>query len=81
MAEQIITEESDADLWSSLKDIYEKTNQSRDVIKAKKMYRVLWSTEGKIMFQPVSTLDYLDSRSWKPSKKTSYRKLFGDKSS
>lgn len=79
MAEQMITEDNDPELWYTLYEIYEAEGKPRDVIKSKKMYRALQSYQQKIVFVPVATLDYLDSRSWKPSKKTTYKKLFGDK--
>lgn len=72
----LITETSDPSLWESLRDafLYEAKSPSH-VCVGKALYKVVWMADGSMAFSLIETLNYLDSRSLKKSKKASYSKL------
>lgn len=71
----MITQDSDPELWNDLYASYLSEGKPRDVTKRRHLYRSHKLIDGSIGFTLVETLDYLDSRSLKPSKPASYNKL------
>lgn len=74
MAEKI-TKDSDPLLWTLLHNLYVNENKPRDVYRANKLYRALQGYSEEIFFFEVDTLNYLDSRSIKGSRKASYKNI------
>jgi hypothetical protein len=74
MAEDI-TKDSDPALWALLYNSYMRENEPRDVYRGKTLFKVIELANKDIIFRPVDTLEYLDSRSIKGSKKATYKNL------
>ena len=75
---EMITEENNPQLWVPLHGAYLTQRKPGHVLRGRKMYRVHESDEQKIMFEEINTVNYIDSRSWKRTKKATYRKLLGN---
>ncbi|MGC9423753.1 hypothetical protein [Vibrio sp.] len=70
-----ITQESDPLLWAALQNSYFNEGKPRNVVRAGKMYAVHTALTEELVFTEVDTMDYIDSRSLKRSRKASYNKL------
>lgn len=70
-----ITQESDPLLWTLLHNSYVADGQPGNVTRGTKLYKVHSMQTEEIFFVEVSTIEYLDSRSIKKSKKATYKNL------
>jgi hypothetical protein len=72
---ELITQESDPVLWAGLKSSLISEGYPGHVNRGGKLYKALTKTTEEIAFMEIDTMDYMDSRSLKNSKKASYNNL------
>lgn len=72
-----ITKESNPILWTALQSSYISEGKPRNVVRGTTLYEVYTALTEELVFTKVKNLDYIDSKSRKPSHKASYNKLKG----
>lgn len=70
-----VTQESDPLLWATLQSSYISEGKPRNVVRGAAMYEVHTALTEELVFIKVDSMDYINSRSLKKSRKASYSKL------
>ena len=71
----IITQTSNPTLWAVLNSSYLSQDRPHTVLAGSSMYVAYENTSGEVEFKLIDTIDYIDSRSLKNSKKATYGNL------
>lgn len=70
-----ITQESNPILWAALHSSYISEGKAGYVVRGSAMYKAYTAVTEEVVFERVDTMDLIDSRSLRGSKKATYNKL------